>query len=103
MASGIENFVENTFAPFADSLNSIIFFGVDVGGQEFPLIVAWLIVAISSNPRIVILAPLTPQITLSNGNDLRQMTSFRVKTRNAQKLEQAQKLSQAQKLEPTQN
>ena len=43
MASGIENFVEHTFAPFADKLNSIIFFGIDVGGQEFPLIVAWLV------------------------------------------------------------
>lgn len=44
MPSGIDESVNAAFAPFADALNSVIFYGIDIGGSEFPLIVGWLIV-----------------------------------------------------------
>ena len=44
MSAGIDQFVNDAFAPFANALNSVIFYSVTVGGSEFPLIVAWLMV-----------------------------------------------------------
>ncbi|MFP6663457.1 MAG: alanine/glycine:cation symporter family protein [Deltaproteobacteria bacterium] len=44
MSSGIDEFINETFAPFADALNAVIFYSVNLNGGEFPLIVGWLMV-----------------------------------------------------------
>jgi AGCS family alanine or glycine:cation symporter len=44
MSSGIDEFINGSFAPFANALNAVIFYSVNLNGGEFPLIVGWLIV-----------------------------------------------------------
>ena len=44
-ASGFDQAVENAFAPIADVLSAIVFFGIPIGDTELPLIVVWLMAA----------------------------------------------------------
>ena len=43
---GVDELLNAVLAPFATALSDAIFFEVSIGGVEFPLIVAWLIVAV---------------------------------------------------------
>ncbi|CAM4128115.1 amino acid carrier protein [Helcobacillus massiliensis] len=46
MAAGsIDQFLEDTFKPFADGLSSIVFYSPVIAGVEVPIIVLWLIAA----------------------------------------------------------
>ena len=44
MAAGIDGFLENSFGPFARSVESVVFFPLPIFGTEVPIIVLWLVV-----------------------------------------------------------
>jgi AGCS family alanine or glycine:cation symporter len=44
-ASGIDEFINEQFAPVAERVSTVVFFSVPVFGAELPIVVLWLIVA----------------------------------------------------------
>ncbi|GAA1997682.1 amino acid carrier protein [Brevibacterium samyangense] len=42
LAGGVDAAVDSLFAPIADALSAIVFFGIPIGGTELPLIIVWL-------------------------------------------------------------
>lgn len=44
-SASVDESVENTFGPFVDFLEEIVFFSLPVGGADLPLLVVWLISA----------------------------------------------------------